>query len=222
MQRRDQDALIRIRIAAINQEQAFVQNTVQQEAFKAEDGRMAMYQKEFEGKGGFAGADPEGRRRVSSEFPLYPFILFPLAWIETSIGTMSNIPYRELCMAKHHVFFMQKAAPPARCHSCNRAETPEWRRGPDGARTLCNACGLQYAKLTRNTVNDAAHPGRCRSCNRAKTPEWRRGPDGARTLCNACGLQYAKLTRRTDNKMSCQGQNLKPKSTLDYASKVNH
>jgi hypothetical protein len=59
---------------------------------------------------------------------------------------------------------VQRAAPPGRCHSCNRAETPEWRRGPDGARTLCNACGLRkclrlpfwsklivtdYAKLTR-------------------------------------------------------------------------
>ncbi|KAI1002193.1 hypothetical protein K3495_g6009 [Podosphaera aphanis] len=49
-----------------------------------------------------------------------------------------------------------RAAPPGRCHSCNRAETPEWRRGPDGARTLCNACGLHYAKLTRkSTVNKA-------------------------------------------------------------------
>ncbi|KAJ8659137.1 hypothetical protein O0I10_005176 [Lichtheimia ornata] len=36
-----------------------------------------------------------------------------------------------------------------RCHSCNISETPEWRRGPDGARTLCNACGLHYAKITR-------------------------------------------------------------------------
>ncbi|ORE18776.1 hypothetical protein BCV71DRAFT_226745 [Rhizopus microsporus] len=36
-----------------------------------------------------------------------------------------------------------------RCHSCNISETPEWRRGPDGARTLCNACGLHYAKLTK-------------------------------------------------------------------------
>lgn len=50
-----------------------------------------------------------------------------------------------------------RAAPPGRCHSCNRAETPEWRRGPDGARTLCNACGLHYAKLTRkqNGANKA-------------------------------------------------------------------
>ncbi|KAI8068658.1 hypothetical protein BC940DRAFT_32963 [Gongronella butleri] len=29
------------------------------------------------------------------------------------------------------------------CHSCHTSETPEWRRGPDGARTLCNACGLR-------------------------------------------------------------------------------
>lgn len=38
---------------------------------------------------------------------------------------------------------------PGKCHSCNIRETPEWRRGPDGARTLCNACGLHYAKLVR-------------------------------------------------------------------------
>lgn len=54
-----------------------------------------------------------------------------------------------------------RAAPPGRCHSCNRAETPEWRRGPDGARTLCNACGLHYAKLTRknNGSNKNANVG---------------------------------------------------------------
>ena len=53
----------------------------------------------------------------------------------------------------------QRAAPPGRCHSCNRAETPEWRRGPDGARTLCNACGLHYAKLTRKqTIKQSQGP----------------------------------------------------------------
>ncbi|CAO3683019.1 unnamed protein product [Rhizopus stolonifer] len=35
-----------------------------------------------------------------------------------------------------------------RCHSCNTTETPEWRRGPDGARTLCNACGLRKIVIT--------------------------------------------------------------------------
>ncbi|KAJ6072130.1 hypothetical protein N7499_010144 [Penicillium canescens] len=117
MQRRNQDALIRIRTAVVNQEQALAeQQMAQRKAFKTEDEHMAMYQEEFKGTGGFAGADPKKRRG--------------------------------------------KAAPPGRCHSCNRAETPEWRRGPDGARTLCNACGLHYAKLTRKMgANKAASLG---------------------------------------------------------------
>ncbi|KAJ2885053.1 hypothetical protein H4R27_001654 [Coemansia aciculifera] len=41
------------------------------------------------------------------------------------------------------------AAQPNSCRSCGISETPEWRRGPDGARTLCNACGLHYAKLNK-------------------------------------------------------------------------
>lgn len=45
-----------------------------------------------------------------------------------------------------------RAAPPGRCHSCNRAETPEWRRGPDGARTLCNACGLRKVPVCLNDL----------------------------------------------------------------------
>lgn len=48
-----------------------------------------------------------------------------------------------------------RAAPPGRCHSCNRSETPEWRRGPDGARTLCNACGLHFAKISRKNQKNA-------------------------------------------------------------------
>lgn len=35
------------------------------------------------------------------------------------------------------------------CHHCGANETPEWRRGPDGARTLCNACGLYHSKMKR-------------------------------------------------------------------------
>ncbi|KKO98717.1 hypothetical protein THAR02_09177 [Trichoderma harzianum] len=51
------------------------------------------------------------------------------------------------------------AAPPGRCHSCNRTDTPLWRRGPDGDRTLCNDCGLQYAKLERKHQLEASSPG---------------------------------------------------------------
>ena len=35
------------------------------------------------------------------------------------------------------------------CRECGTSETPEWRRGPDGARTLCNACGLYHAKVSK-------------------------------------------------------------------------
>ncbi|KAL5603957.1 hypothetical protein FOVSG1_006707 [Fusarium oxysporum f. sp. vasinfectum] len=41
------------------------------------------------------------------------------------------------------------ASQTGRCNKCGRTQTPEWRRGPDGSRTLCNACGLHYAKLKR-------------------------------------------------------------------------
>jgi len=35
------------------------------------------------------------------------------------------------------------------CHSCHTRDTPEWRRGPDGCKSLCNACGLHYAKIIK-------------------------------------------------------------------------
>ncbi|EUC66349.1 PAS fold protein [Rhizoctonia solani AG-3 Rhs1AP] len=35
------------------------------------------------------------------------------------------------------------------CVTCGRTDSPEWRKGPLGAKTLCNACGLRWAK--RNT-----------------------------------------------------------------------
>ncbi|CAM0870720.1 unnamed protein product [Alopecurus aequalis] len=31
-----------------------------------------------------------------------------------------------------------------RCTHCASEETPQWRLGPDGPRTLCNACGVRY------------------------------------------------------------------------------
>ena len=69
---------------------------------------------------------------------------------------------------------------PNRCHSCGRAETPEWRRGPDGAKTLCNSCGLHYAKLrtygrpksnTGSLVAPKAHPPQLPPLNGLIPPE---------------------------------------------------
>jgi hypothetical protein len=35
------------------------------------------------------------------------------------------------------------------CLHCGSNQTPEWRKGPLGGNTLCNACGLQYAKIVK-------------------------------------------------------------------------
>ncbi|GAA6063871.1 hypothetical protein JCM10212_003607 [Sporobolomyces blumeae] len=32
------------------------------------------------------------------------------------------------------------------CESCQTVNSPEWRKGPSGAKSLCNACGLRYAR----------------------------------------------------------------------------
>ncbi|XBI59554.1 hypothetical protein VPH35_040591 [Triticum aestivum] len=30
------------------------------------------------------------------------------------------------------------------CRQCHTTDTPQWRTGPDGPGTLCNACGIRY------------------------------------------------------------------------------
>ncbi|KAI8593220.1 hypothetical protein BDZ88DRAFT_405910 [Geranomyces variabilis] len=35
---------------------------------------------------------------------------------------------------------------PRLCESCLTTESPEWRKGPTGLKTLCNACGLRYSR----------------------------------------------------------------------------
>ncbi|KAK6340192.1 blue light receptor, variant 2 [Orbilia blumenaviensis] len=34
------------------------------------------------------------------------------------------------------------------CTDCGTLDSPEWRKGPTGPKTLCNACGLRWAKLS--------------------------------------------------------------------------
>lgn len=89
---------------------------------------QSNYSDDAKGAGGFAGPDPKKRRGVS-------FLPHPRRTHEL----MPNKP-------------IQRAAPPGRCHSCNRAETPEWRRGPDGASTLCNACGLRKCHVSNTAI----------------------------------------------------------------------
>ncbi|KAB5596254.1 White collar 2 protein [Ceratobasidium theobromae] len=40
------------------------------------------------------------------------------------------------------------------CVTCGRTDSPEWRKGPLGAKTLCNACGLRWAKRNSKRKTD--------------------------------------------------------------------
>jgi len=37
-----------------------------------------------------------------------------------------------------------------KCIFCSSASTPVWRTGPAGPKSLCNACGIRFAKKVRS------------------------------------------------------------------------
>ncbi|KAL9248986.1 GATA transcription factor 16-like protein [Drosera capensis] len=62
------------------------------------------------------------------------------------------------------------------CTICKTTKTPMWRVGPLGPKSLCNACGIKYTKMTKTTKKGAdvsSSPTRCRSpkkLSRSKSP----------------------------------------------------
>lgn len=51
--------------------------------------------------------------------------------------------------AKSRAFGKRATMVPHECAHCHKHNTPEWRKGPDDVRNLCNACGIFFAKLLR-------------------------------------------------------------------------
>jgi|GEM_PF-4243098 len=99
------------------------------------------------------------------------------------------------------------------CTLCGFTETPEWRFGPNGFNTLCNKCGLSYAKFRKNKGSwkqrvenakmhssieefflqkalDYKQGDTCATCGIEKSYQWRRGPKNE-TLCNICGQVWS-------------------------------
>lgn len=47
-----------------------------------------------------------------------------------------------------------KAADEYVCTDCGTLDSPEWRKGPNGPKTLCNACGLRWAKKEKKKTSN--------------------------------------------------------------------
>jgi len=45
------------------------------------------------------------------------------------------------------------------CTDCGTLDSPEWRKGPSGPKTLCNACGLRWAKKEKKRTNSTPGQG---------------------------------------------------------------
>lgn len=45
------------------------------------------------------------------------------------------------------------------CEQCGCTDSPEWRRGPNGPKSLCNACGLKFSKAEKLKRKHAVEAG---------------------------------------------------------------
>jgi hypothetical protein len=87
-------------------------------------------------------------------------------------------------------------APRRRCTHCASEETPQWRQGPDGPSTLCNACGVrfksgrlfpEYRPINSPTFSPLLH-----SNSHRRVVEMRRHVDDEAAAAGARGGRAAK------------------------------
>ncbi|KAG2202196.1 hypothetical protein INT47_002115 [Mucor saturninus] len=73
-----------------------------------------------------------------------------------STSTTENMPQRSLT-PEPRAGKKKRLNPSAEvakvCTDCGITEAPEWRRGPNGPKTLCNACGLRWSKSKKKLEN---------------------------------------------------------------------
>ncbi|KAL5000558.1 hypothetical protein BDV10DRAFT_183331 [Aspergillus recurvatus] len=64
-----------------------------------------------------------------------------------NVNPSSRIEQRILVAPGHEPRKRLKAE--YKCADCGTSDSPEWRKGPEGPKTLCNACGLRWAKMEK-------------------------------------------------------------------------
>ena len=61
--------------------------------------------------------------------------------------------FRASCRKVRNHISKKTDAAAQRCFHCNTRTTAQWRRGPNGPGTLCNACGLRNTKFLKRKDN---------------------------------------------------------------------
>ncbi|CAG8456174.1 9177_t:CDS:2 [Scutellospora calospora] len=74
-----------------------------------------------------------------------------------------------------------------KCESCHTSSSPEWRRGPTGHKTLCNACGLRYSRTIAREIRKREQAQREQE---QRFREQREGEERARERAAAIMMQY--------------------------------
>ncbi|KAI9359793.1 hypothetical protein BD770DRAFT_409495 [Pilaira anomala] len=86
--------------------------------------------------------DPIKKNRSSTTFNKLENLLLPVN-INNNNNNNNNNKQQHIHHQRNH------------CQSCGTDSSPEWRRGPTGHKTLCNACGLRYSRSVARQVKIA-------------------------------------------------------------------
>lgn len=82
----------------------------------------------------------------------------PKSWFDNhnlktgDVVDKTNDTYQKECVDKKDKWKRRKKNKEADefvCKDCGTTSSPEWRKGPQGPKTLCNACGLRWSKRNR-------------------------------------------------------------------------
>lgn len=117
------------------------------------------------------------------------------------------------------------------CLGCQAKETPEWRKGPMGPRTLCNACGLLYAKLTKRKLQEAEAAAKATGKTAEEIVREREESPGAKqaslealraelNLANGMRNRVASSTAPADSAFVGESNSVLPGSSLGYGPPV--
>lgn len=90
-------------------------------------------------------AKPESSSSSSSSSPVSTLLFAPPVYDMRMVYTFGKPPLKK--QKKKPASTGDEAGSPAfqrRCTHCQVTKTPQWRAGPNGPKTLCNACGVRF------------------------------------------------------------------------------